>query len=186
MFRYYVDASPHFWPRLVHICRRWRRIVFTSHQHLRLRLLCTHGTPVLKTIECWPALPIVVEYGPHRGSPALDPPAPAGDDDDDIMTALKHCRHVTSIDLTVTSSLRERFSAIKEPFSELEDLVLQSQDGLWMTLPGAFRWGPRLRRLHLKRIAIPELPQLLSSSMDLVDIQIHEMPGIEYSLLRSF
>jgi hypothetical protein len=185
IFRYYVDTSPRFWPRLVHICRKWRRIIFSSHQALQLRLFCTHGTPVLKTLECWPALPIVVEYGPYGGSPALNPPAPA-DDDDDVMAALRHCRRVTSIDLSVTSSLRDRFSAIEEPFFELEDLVLQFQDGLWMTLPGAFQWGPRLHRLHLTRIAIPELPQLLASSRDLVDIQLHEMPDIGYSLLSSF
>jgi hypothetical protein len=166
----------------VHICRKWRHIVFSSHQALQLQLFCTHRTPVLKTLECWPTLPIVVEY---RGSPALDTPAPA-DDDDDVMAALRHCHRVTSIDLSVTSSLRDRFSAIKEQFSELEDLVLQSQDGLWMTLPSVFRWGPRLHRLHLTRIAIPELTQLLTSSRNLVDIQLHEMPAIGYSLLTPF
>ncbi|KAF8274806.1 hypothetical protein EI94DRAFT_482522 [Lactarius quietus] len=31
-FRYYLDAFPRFWPRLVHICRRWRRIVFASRR----------------------------------------------------------------------------------------------------------------------------------------------------------
>jgi hypothetical protein len=182
IFRYYVDTSPRFWPRLVHVCRKWRRIVFSSHQALQLRLFCTHGTPVLKTLECWPALPIVVEYG---WSPALDTPAPAADDDD-VMAALRHCHRVTSIDLSVTSSLRDRFSAIKEPFSELEDLVLEFQGGLWMTLPSVFRWGPRLHRLHLTRIAIPELTQLLTSSRNLVDIQLHEIPAIGYSLLSSF
>jgi hypothetical protein len=35
---------------------------------LRLRLFCTHGTPVLKTLDCWPTLPIVVQYGGPRSS----------------------------------------------------------------------------------------------------------------------
>jgi hypothetical protein len=70
--------------RLVHICRKWRRIVFFASQRaLRLRLFCTHGTPVLTTLDWWPALPIVVEYG---GSPTLDPPAP--EDEDNIVVAL--------------------------------------------------------------------------------------------------
>ena len=84
----------------MHICRKWRRIVFASQRALQLRLLFTHGTPVLKTLDCWPTLSIVVQYG---GSPALDPPAP--EDEDDIMAALKQSDRVRSISLTVTSSL---------------------------------------------------------------------------------
>jgi hypothetical protein len=173
IFRYYVDASPQFWPRLVHICRRWRHIVFMSYRDLHLRLFCMNRMPVLNTIDCWPALPIVVEYG---GSPALDPPAP--EDEDNIMAALKHCGHVSSISLTVTMSLLERFYAIKGPFSELEHLVLLSEHGVRLTLPSTFQWGSRLRSLHLTGIAPLELPQLLSSSSFLVDIQLHEIPGI--------
>jgi hypothetical protein len=173
IFHYYVDAYPQLWPRLVHICRRWRCIVFMSYRDLHLQLFCTHGMPVLKILDCWPALPIVVEYG---GSPALDPPAP--EDEDNIMTILKHCGRVCSISLTVTRSLLERLDAIKEPFSELEHLVLLSQDGVRLTLPGTFRWGPRLRSLHLTGIALLELSQLLSSSSFLVDIQLHEMPNV--------
>ena len=175
VFRYYVDTSPHFWPRLVHVCRSWRRVVFTSQRALHLQLFCTHGTPVLKTLECWPSLPIVVEYG---GSAALNPPAP--EDDDNIMAGLKHCGRVSSISLTVTMSLLERLYQIEVPFSELEHLVLLSQDGVQLTLPSTFRWGPRLRSLHLTGIALLGLPELLSSSKCIVDIQLHEMPGIGY------
>jgi hypothetical protein len=74
-------------------------------------------------------------------------------------------------------------STLSEPFSELEDLVLLPQDNLQLTLPGlpsAFRWGERLRTLHVTKIAIPALPQLLSSSTDLVDLQLHEIPMAGY------
>ncbi|KAH9010356.1 hypothetical protein EDB83DRAFT_426995 [Lactarius deliciosus] len=169
IFRYYLDVSPQHWPRLVHICRRWRRIVFESQQTLHLRIFCTHGTPVLKTLPCWPAMPIVVEYG---GSLAPDPPAP--EDEENIMAALRQSDRVSSINLTVMNSLLEKLSAIETPFSELEDLVLLSLDGMPLTLPSAFRWGPRLRRLHSTRIAIPGLLQLLDSSTNLVDLQLHE------------
>ena len=92
----------------------------------------------------------------------LDPPAP--EDEDNIIAALKQSDRVSSISLTVTSSLLEKLSTISEPFSELEELVLLSQDNLQLTLPSAFRWGPRLRTLHSTRIAFPSLPQLLSPS----------------------
>jgi hypothetical protein len=107
--------------------------VFESQQVLHLRLVCTHGTPVLKTLDCWPALPIVVQYG---GAPSLRPPAPK--DEDKIMAALKHSDRVSSISLTVTGSLLEKLSAIERPFSELEDLVLLSRDRALLTLPSTF------------------------------------------------
>ena len=111
IFRYYLDSSPRFWPRLVHICHKWRRIVFASQGALCLRLFFTHGTPVLKTLDWWPALPIVVEYG---GSPMLDPPAP--EDEDNIMVALMRSDRVSSISLIFTNTLLEKLSAIERPF----------------------------------------------------------------------
>ena len=154
----------------MHICRKWRRLVFSYQQSLQLRLFCTHGTPVKNTLGCWPrALPIVVEYG---GSPGLDPPTP--EDENEIMAALKRHDRVQSISLTITSSLLEKLSAIKKPFSKLEDLILLSRDDVRLTLPRAFRWGRRLRRLHSTRIVILALVQLHYSS---IDLQLHEVPN---------
>ena len=120
IFRYCLDASPRFWLRLVHICHKWRHIVFASQQALRLRLVCTHGTPVLKTLDCWPTLPIVVQYGVH---PVPSLPTTDSEDEDNIMAALKQSDRVTSVSLIVTNSLLEKLSAIEKPFLELEELV---------------------------------------------------------------
>ena len=174
MFRYFLHVSPRDWPRLVHTCRKWRHIVFASQRALRLRLFCTHGTPVQRSLDCWPALPIVVQYG---GSLELDPPAP--EDEENIMAALKQSNRVISINLIVTTPLQERLSTIESPFSELEDLVLLSHNSVRrLTHPSGFRpgqWGTRLRSLHLTRIDFLELPQILYSSRDLVDLQLHEV-----------
>ncbi|KAH9167361.1 hypothetical protein EDB89DRAFT_2125335 [Lactarius sanguifluus] len=170
IFRYYLDASPRFWPRLVHICHKWRQIVFASQQALHLRLFCTHGTPVLKALDYWPALPIAVQYG---GSLALNPLAHG--DEDNIIAALKQFDRVSTIGLTITTSLLGKLSAIEEPLSRLEELVLRSPDNTQLILPSTFRWGARLRRLHSTRIALPALPQLLSSSENLVDLKLHEI-----------
>jgi hypothetical protein len=181
IFRYYLDASPRLWPRLTHICRKWRHIAFASKRALHLRLLCSHGTPVLKTLDCWPTLPIVVQYGA--------PPVPglaATEDEDNIMVALMQSDRVSSISLVVTNSLLEKLSAIERPFSELEELVLLSQDKVILTLPGTFQWGLRLRTLHLTRTAIPALPELISLSRSLVDLQIHEIPEPGYFPLDEF
>ena len=163
------------------VCRRWRQIAFASPLGLKLRLHCTHGTPVLKSLDCWPALPIIVKYG---GVPNLNPPAPG--DDDNIIAALKQSGRVSSISLTVTSSLLEKLSAISEPFSELEELVLLSQENMQQTFPSTFLWGPRLRTVHSTGIAFPSLPLLLLPCQDLVDLQLHEIPSAGYFSPEAF
>ncbi len=96
------------------------------------------------------------------------------------MAALKQSDRVYSIALTVTNSLLENLSTISEPFSELEELVLLSRDNVQLTVPSAFRLGPHPRTLRSTRIAIPALPQLLSPSTSLVDLQLHEIPNVGY------
>ena len=127
--------------------------------------------PVQKSLDCWPALPIVVQYG---GLPALSPPSP--EDEENIVAALKQSDRVVSISLTVTNSLLEMLSLIEGAYSELQDLVLLScRDGVLLTMPNAFRWGQRLRRLHSTGVTFPALLQLLSSSPNLIELQLHEI-----------
>jgi hypothetical protein len=171
IFSYALDSSPQHWIRLVHVCHKWRRIVFEAQQALSLRLFCTYGTPVLKTLDCWPGLPIVVRYGGSRAFGTR----PTPQDEDNITAALKQSDRVSSIALTVTDSLLKKLSTIERPFSELEDLVLIPRDTVTLTLPSTFLWGSRLRFLHLTRIASPALLPLLRSSRNLVDLQLHDV-----------
>ena len=175
IFQIYMDATPQRWPILTYVCRRWQQLISSSPAGLRLRLYCTHGTPVLRILDYSPSFPFIINYG---GPPMLNPPAP--EDDDNIIAVLKQSDRVNSISLTLTTSLLGKLSTISEPLSELEELVLLSQDKLQLTLPSAFRWGIRLRTLHVTRITIPSLPPLLSSSTDLVDLQLHEIPVTGY------
>jgi hypothetical protein len=177
IFLHCLENSPQFWHTLVHVCQNWRLVVFASPRALQLRLRCKHGTPVLKTLGCWPALPIVLQYG---GSPTLDPPSP--DDENNVLAALKQSDRVNSISLTMTKSLLEKFSSIEfeQPFSDLQHFVLLSQNPIGLALPSAFRWGSRLRRLHSTGMVLPALPQLLSPSLALVDLQLHEVPSAGY------
>jgi hypothetical protein len=181
IFRRYLDDAPQLWPTLGCVCKRWRNIVLASQLGLNLRLYFTHGAPVVKILDCWPDLPIAVQYG---GFPNLDPPAP--EDDGDIISALKQAGRVSSIRLTVTSSLLEKLSAISEPFSELEELALLSEDNIHPALPRTFRWGSRLRTLHLTGIAFPSFPPLLSTCHDLVDLQLHDIPNAGYFSPEAF
>jgi hypothetical protein len=164
------------------VCQRWRQIILTSPLGLNLRLHCTHGKPVLKALNCWPTLPIVILYG--GGGSSLDPPA--SEDDDNIIAALKQSTRVSSISLTTTSSIIEKLPTHFEPFSELEELALLSQDTMELSLPSSFRWGPRLRTLQTTRVAFPSFPQLLLPSRDLVDLQLCEIPSVGYFSPEAF
>jgi len=49
------------WQTLVHVCCRWRWIVFASPRRLDLKLYCTGQRSVnSKTLGIWPELPIVI------------------------------------------------------------------------------------------------------------------------------
>jgi hypothetical protein len=60
----YRGNNKYFTPKmlkpLVHVCRRWRDIIFASPRCLHLRLVCDVRTPVKKLLDVWPAWPIIV------------------------------------------------------------------------------------------------------------------------------
>jgi len=64
IFSFYTDPlrlDYDGWHALVHVCRRWRFVVFDSPRRLDLRLNCTPKRP-LKMLDIWPALPIVIDF----------------------------------------------------------------------------------------------------------------------------
>jgi len=161
------------WRRLIHVCRRWRQIIFSSPCRLDLYLLCKQGTPVRKNLGLWPAFPIVVHYAdyPHRIS---------SHDEDNIIAALEHPDRVRRLKIPVTSSLLDKVATMApEPFPVLTQLWLVAEYGSVLTLPSAFLGGsaPRLREIHLEGV-FPTLPTLLSSSSDLVVLYLHRIPYI--------
>ncbi|KAH8992399.1 hypothetical protein EDB92DRAFT_565996 [Lactarius akahatsu] len=180
IFDFYKLASTTLswgWHELAHVCQRWRCIVFASQCRLGLRLLCTYGTPVKKTLDCWLTLPIVVRY---NGTAPSSP-----DDEESIVTALQHRDRICEIDLILQGPLSEKvYEIMQEPFPLLERVALRSCDSAVLVLPSTFLGGstPHLRVLHLDSIAFPALPQLLSSACDLVDLQLQRVPSTGYIL----
>src|ERR1700679_4039474 len=63
-----INMSPSYWEKtrveawqsLVHVCGRWRSLVFRSTRRLNLHLFCTPETPAKDTLDVWPALPLIV------------------------------------------------------------------------------------------------------------------------------
>ncbi|KAH9163201.1 hypothetical protein EDB89DRAFT_2021952, partial [Lactarius sanguifluus] len=180
VFGFYQVSSPWNWHRLAHVCQRWRLVVFASPRSLDLQLYCTPRAPIKNTLDCWPAFPIAIqcEISQHGdgGCKLLSP-----EDEDNVVEALQHHHRVRSIKLCLTDSLAETLSTqVKEPFLELEGLVLRPVFITPRLPPIQFQWSSRLRILRLTRISLPSLPLLLSSSPNLVDLQLHDLPTSEF------
>lgn len=165
------------WHVLVHVSRKWRQIVFASPNRLGLRLHCTPTTPVRKTLNIWPPLPIFVEQ------PANLPRHPSLDDDNLIAAFEEHDRVCVIALHGLRHCQLERFAAVmQEPFPALTHLCLESDNGVTPALPATFMGGsaPRLQSLQLKGVSFPALPIFILSPDDLTLLDLHDIPSTGY------
>ena len=168
---YYEEDA---WHTLVHVCRRWRYVVFASPRHLNLRLLCMNKR-LMKTLDIWPPLPIAIHVDDKefRSLPSVT----------DVISVLKRNDRVCKIFIDgVPDSLLEAVVATTEPFPELIELELASFRKDTPILPDAFLGGstPRLRSLLLWGIPFPGVWKLLSSTSDLVVLTLGFIPNSGY------
>ena len=174
MFDFYEDEEEiEAWHTLVHVCRKWRSVVFGSPRRLKLRLFCQAKTPVREMLDVWPILPIVVRSEGHDKW-----------DVDSIIAALEHHDRISELDiLNMPSSRMERvMAAMQQPFPELTHLQLQHGDKPRPVVPASFLGGsaPRLESLFLYSIPFPGLPKLLLSAIHLVRLDIRRLPHAGY------
>ena len=171
------------WDILVHVCRRWRQVVFLSPIRLDLRILCTARTPVGRNLGIWPALPILINFDAYRWNGNI------ASGEDNIVTSLKHVDRVCGISLDATGSKLEKIAkVIQEPFPVLTRLSISSRDGNAPVLPAEFLGGsaPRLQHLNMLRIPFPTLPALLLSTSDLVSLTLCDIPPSGYISPEAF
>src|SRR5713226_7150521 len=160
------------WHTLVHVCRKWRSIVFGSPCRLNLRLFCTDKTPVRETLAIWPPLPIVLrQFGTRRI--------------DNIMAELEHNDRVCEITLLDVRSLELEgvLAPMQKPYLALTDLNIWWGDhGVAPIVPESFLGGsaPHLRHVSLKYIPFPGLPKLLLSATHLVVLHLWNIPNSGY------
>ncbi|KAH9980529.1 hypothetical protein BJV74DRAFT_101928 [Russula compacta] len=152
------------WEKLLHVCRRWRYLVFASPRHLDLRLVCTLRTRAKEMLDIWPAIPIIINY-PHNPGPNRSI--------SNVTNVLEHHGRVCEIRLgDLTSSQLEEFTAAtQKQFPELTFLEFGSRDAMARALPLDFLGGsaPRLHIARLHSVPFPTLPHVLLSSKDLVE-----------------
>jgi hypothetical protein len=158
------------WQSLVHVCRRWRSVVFGSPNCLDLGLVCTAKTPVKDMLNIWPALPLYIPRCRSwwSSSGVLD----------NIIAALECSDRVRTINLVClpTQHLEKISAAMQVPFPELTDLRLHSYGTV--VLPDSFLGGSaaRLRHLILFDTPFPNLPKFLLSACHLVSLSIRMVP----------
>ena len=164
------------WYSLVHVCRKWRFVIFSSPNFLDLRLVCDPWTQRELT-SIWPPLPIIIRdmfNWPLR-------------EDYNIEAAIVHPNRVCEINLhyATSSQLQRLVSAAQEQFPTLIHLMLgfdRYDSGPAPVLPDGFLGGsaPCLQSLALNHIPFPTLPKLLSSTTDLVHLKLWDIPHSGY------
>ena len=157
IFHFYMieDAEPGYrmgmWMRLVHVCQRWRSVVFGSPRRLDLQLVWSTRTPP-DSLEVWPALPLVIEdYNLQKKGV------------DNIIALLERSEFVRRVSLIrlFVVHLEDISEAMEVPFPELTHLWLRHSNDETEPIPlsDSFLGGsaPRLQFLRLDRVPFPGL-----------------------------
>ena len=177
VFKFYVDQiyDEDEWHRLVHVCQKWRYLVFASPRWLHLKLRCTIKSPVRKLLDVWPALPIVISgfVTNSRRSGVRN-----------LIAALKLHDLVCRIYISGVPNSLLKSAAMKKEFPKLTHLsllsILSSEDDA-PVIPDSFLGGsaPRLQSLKLRGIPcpFPALRKLLLSATDLVACHLLDIPN---------
>jgi len=178
-----IEGRIDTWHTLVHVCQRWRSLVFALSHRLNLRILCTNTRPLREILDLWPALPIVIWCKEIKLTEI--PPMPMVGAEN-IVSALGHRDRVSQISfLGLPLSIFSRFTAIMDAsFPVLTHLKLDpyGDDGQEAILEDSFLGGsaPCLRSLRLHRVTFPALHKLLLSTKDLVDLCLVNIPFSDY------
>ena len=160
------------WHTLVHVCRRWRNLVFGSPRRLCLRLYCEARTPARMMLNIWPPLPIDVSCNGHEVWGA-----------DNIVAALEHSDRIENLDfIDPPLQFDKVLSAMQQPVPVLRELLIWFKDGTAPVFPDSFLGGsaPQLETLNLSRIPFPGLPKLLLSTTHLVHLILDTIPDSGY------
>jgi hypothetical protein len=181
IFDFIVDDNDSIdaWHALVHVCQKWRSIVFDSPRRLKLHPHCTAERPqaVKELLDIWPDLPIVIKL--------CDPPTSWGVDV--VSPPLAHTDSVCEISLEVhmvaISPLDVIFAAMQVPFpASIRVKFLLEYEAVPIAPDDSFLDGPspHLKSLYLGRVPFPGLPKLLLFTTDLVRLTLHRIPQSGY------
>ena len=176
------------WQSLVHVCQRWRNLIFGSPRRLNLQLYCSPETPTRDTLDVWPALPLLIyAEGDRASSSGMG----------NIIAAFRQNNRVRQVSLEKLAGWQweEILAAMQVPFPELTGIKInlefrpfrlsRSEDEIDETtpvIPDSFLDGsaPRLQYFELSCIPFPGLPKLLLSATRLVQLRLTDIPHSGY------
>ena len=164
-----IDA----WHTLVHVCQRWRYLVFASPGHLHLELSCRIETRAREMLDVWPAFPIVItDYSDSMSGV------------DNIIAALEQRDRVCEITLDdIPSGKMDMFvPAMLGPFPALKGIIFGADDSAMAVVPDSFLGGsaPQLQWFTFHAIPFPAMPTLLSSTRNLGELELSGIPRSGY------
>src|SRR5712671_46862 len=168
------------WHALVHVCWRWRSLVFASPRRLNLHLDYRGHRPMLQALDTWPILPVILTSTPTQPFHMK-----WGQRWDNMVSALESEHHNRICEIYIdnmTNYCWGRFAAaMQKPFPELTYLEVLLYGDV-PVLPASFLGGsaPRLRELKLRSIPFPSIPKLLLSANDLVTLSLWDIPNFGY------
>ena len=181
MFDFYLhDKQIEAWCTLVHVCRKWRGVVFGSPRRLNLRLYCDATSQVKGRLAVWPPLPIVVHNDGYeeRGVRSIV----AALEHNDRVCGIEFCWYDSPWDSRSSSQMEKVLAAMRRPFPALTNLIVQAEGKAAAAVPASFLGGsaPELRKLVLCRIPFLALPKLVVSATHLVDLELLDIPDSGY------
>jgi hypothetical protein len=174
IFDCYMEDTPtgfERWHVLVHVCRKWRSVVFGSPLRLNLRLFCEDRTPVRETLDVWPLLPIIIWVQ-----------RPQIWDADNIVAVLEHNERICELTLLdiLRSQAEKVLAAMQQPFPALTSVWLRFKPSPIISVLFLGGSAPSLRMFALDGIPFPGLPKLLLSATNLVDLDLRNIPHSGY------
>ena len=189
IFEFYLDdlcgseKRIEVWHTLVHVCQKWRNIVFGSPRRLNLRVCITECAFVETKLAIWPLLPIVIDVDIGELWAVFGEEVDWGGKY--ITEAFEHNDHICEINIFKFPSSESGtvLPAMHRLFPTLTRLELEF-GGETPVQPQAdsFLGGsaPRLRHLRLDSIPFPGLPKLLLSATHLVLLELWGIPHSGY------
>jgi len=172
------------WVSLVHVCRRWRQIIFASLHRLDLQILCRPRTRVRELLDLLPpAMPIMVCNCCNSETQQWS--TPGYEDGSQVIAAIEQCDRVRWIHLQdISSSLLEKLvKMMHETFPTLKHLRLWADyETTVPALPEEFLGGsaPSLEAFWLRGIPFPDVPKLLLTMNDLVHLRLENISDSGY------
>ncbi|KAH9029649.1 hypothetical protein EDB85DRAFT_1507572 [Lactarius pseudohatsudake] len=164
------------WQILIHVCQRWRRIIFESPRRLDLHLSCSYGTPVRRNLDSWPVtLPLAIDYSSDSRL--------THEDKDSVIYALRRTSRVRRVDILAKGPLLEKVAAVMQksfPMLTHLDLAIawdpESGD-VPPVIPERFLGGSAqsLQYFRLGRASFPQLATFLRSARNLITLKVEDI-----------